>query len=59
MEQQWNDTDGKSNDSERNASQCHFVHQKFHMDGHGQELGSLSEKPAINHMSYGMAQFQG
>jgi hypothetical protein len=29
----WNDTDsGKPNNSEKNLSQCHIVHYKFHMD---------------------------
>jgi hypothetical protein len=29
----WNDIDrGKPKNSERNLSQCHFVHHKFHMD---------------------------
>jgi hypothetical protein len=33
MEQRWNDIDrGKPKDSEKNRSQCHFVHQKFHID---------------------------
>jgi hypothetical protein len=33
MEQQWNNTDrGKLKDSEKNLSQCHFVHKKFHME---------------------------
>jgi hypothetical protein len=33
MEQRWNDTDrGKQKDSDKSLSQCHFVHQKFHME---------------------------
>jgi hypothetical protein len=33
MEQQWDDTDReKLKDSEKNLSQCHFFHHKFHMD---------------------------
>jgi hypothetical protein len=33
MEHRWNETDrGKLKYWERNLSQCHFVHHKFHMD---------------------------
>jgi hypothetical protein len=29
----WNDADsGKSNKSEKNQPQCHFVYKKFHVD---------------------------
>jgi hypothetical protein len=32
-EQQWNSIDrGKPKNSEKNLSQCHFVHNKFYMD---------------------------
>jgi hypothetical protein len=32
-ERRWNDTDrGKPKNSEKNLSQRHFVHRKFHMD---------------------------
>jgi hypothetical protein len=37
-ERRWNDTDrGKSKNSEKDLSQYHFVHHKFHMDWHGRE----------------------
>jgi hypothetical protein len=33
MEQWWNDIDKeKLKDSEKNVSQCHFVHHKSHME---------------------------
>jgi hypothetical protein len=37
---------------EENVSQCHFVHQQFHINWSGIEPG----KPAPNHLSYIMAQ---
>jgi hypothetical protein len=33
MEHRWNEIDkGKPKYSEKNLSQCHFVHHKYHMD---------------------------
>jgi hypothetical protein len=56
MEQRWNDTDrGKLKDSEKNLSQCHFVHHKSHVDYSGSERCLRGEKPVTNHLSYDTA----
>jgi hypothetical protein len=56
MEQQWDDTDqGKPKDLEKNLSQCHFVRHKSHWTSLGANLGLCCEKPATNHLCYGMA----
>jgi hypothetical protein len=48
LEQWWNDTDGgKPKYWERNLSQRHFVHQKYHMDRPGIETGPPSGEDGI------------
>jgi hypothetical protein len=40
MEHRWNEiAKGKPKQSEKNLSQCHFVHNKSHMDRAGIEPG--------------------
>jgi hypothetical protein len=48
MEQRWNDIyRRKPKDSGHNLSQCHFVHNKSHMNCPGS-----GEKPATNRLCY-------
>jgi hypothetical protein len=56
MEQQWKDNDSRKwEDWEKNLSWCHFVHHKFHWTALGANLDLHDQKPAHNHVYYGMA----
>jgi hypothetical protein len=52
----WNDTDrGKPKDSEKNLSQCHFVHHIFHWIDPGANPGRRGERPATSRLSHNTA----
>ena len=54
----WN-RQGKTDNSEKNLSQWHFVHHKSHMDlTWDRTLGLRGERPATNLLSHGTAQLR-
>jgi hypothetical protein len=50
---EWYFDKGKWKNSEKNPSQCHFVHPKSHMVWPGAKPGLRGERPATNNLSYG------
>jgi hypothetical protein len=51
---EWN-WKGKTDNSEKNLSQCHFVHHKPQWTDPGSNPGLRSERPATNRLSHGTA----
>jgi hypothetical protein len=48
VEHWWNDTErGKPKYTEKNLSQCHFIHHKFHVDWPGIELDTPRQKAGV------------
>jgi hypothetical protein len=56
MEHQWNEIDrGKPKYSEKNLSQCHFIHHNPTWTDPGSNLGLRDERPATYRLSHGTA----
>jgi hypothetical protein len=52
----WNDIDrGNQKGSEKNLSQCLFIHHRSHWTDPGANPGRRGERPATNRLSHGTA----
>jgi hypothetical protein len=55
MEHRWNEIDREQKYSEKNLSQCHFVHHKSTWTGPRSNPDLRDERPATNRLSHGTA----